>query len=175
MCKTEPGFGNHTCLCKNGKDLKFSLIIQAKFLNVRITGFMGTNCDVTIDPCTSGGNPCENNARCVALQQGRFRCECEPGWEGPLCDSNIDDCAELPCLLNANCTDLVNDFNCACPRGFTGKRCELKVDLCASATTDSVLTGSLILNVSVIQDGRARTAMSTVRNPKNVSIKTVLK
>lgn len=113
MCKTEPGIGNHTCLCKNG--------------------YTGTNCDVTIDPCTSNGNPCENNARCVPLQQGRFRCECGAGWEGPLCDVNIDDCAELPCLLNSNCTDLVNDFSCACPRGFTGKRCEVKVDLCGTS------------------------------------------
>ncbi|CAG7724478.1 unnamed protein product [Allacma fusca] len=110
MCKTEPGLGNHVCLCKNG--------------------YTGTNCDITVNPCTINGNPCENAAACVPLQQGRFRCECKPGWEGPLCEVNIDDCAELPCLLNSNCTDLINDFSCACPKGFSGKRCELKVDLC---------------------------------------------
>ncbi|ODN06404.1 Fibropellin-1 [Orchesella cincta] len=113
MCKTEPGLGNHTCLCKNG--------------------YTGTNCDITVNPCTSGPNPCENNAKCVPLQQGRFRCECQAGWEGPLCEANIDDCAELPCLLNANCTDLVNDFDCDCPKGFSGKRCETKVDLCGNS------------------------------------------
>lgn len=42
----------------------------------------------------------------------------------------LDDCAEEPCLLGANCTDLVNDFRCDCPPGFTGKRCEMKIDLC---------------------------------------------
>lgn len=112
MCKTEPGIGNHSCLCKNG--------------------YTGTDCDVTVNPCTFGENPCENAAMCVPLLQGRFRCECQPGWDGPLCENNIDDCAELPCLLNSNCTDLINDFSCSCPRGFTGKRCQTKVDLCAS-------------------------------------------
>lgn len=46
------------------------------------------------------------------------------------CRSLADDCAENPCLLGANCTDLVNDFVCDCPPGFTGKRCHQKVDLC---------------------------------------------
>ena len=65
--------------------------------------------------------------------QGRFGCICPDGWEGPLCDVNIDDCAELPCLLGGNCTDLINDFTCECPNGFGGKRCETKIDLCSNA------------------------------------------
>ena len=51
--------------------------------------------------------------------------------EGVHCEQNIDDCAESPCLLGAECTDLVDDFVCSCPQGFTGKRCQDKVDLCA--------------------------------------------
>lgn len=43
-----------------------------------------------------------------------------------------DDCAEKPCLLGANCSDLVADFKCDCPTGFSGKRCQEKIDLCAS-------------------------------------------
>lgn len=57
-------------------------------------------------------------------------CECLPGWEGQHCDINTDDCSEKPCLLGANCTDLVADFSCSCPSGFTGKRCQQKIDLC---------------------------------------------
>lgn len=45
-----------------------------------------------------------------------------------------DDCAERPCALNANCTDLVNDYQCACPTGFIGKRCQIKEDLCAASS-----------------------------------------
>lgn len=112
MCKDEPGAGNFTCLCRSG--------------------YTGENCDVTIDPCTANGNPCNNGAECTALQQGRFMCDCLPGWEGQTCEVNTNDCAENPCLLKANCTDLINDFSCACPPGFTGKRCQEKIDLCMS-------------------------------------------
>lgn len=59
MCKNEPGYGNFTCLCRSG--------------------YTGDDCDVTINPCTANGNPCSNGANCVALKQGRFKCECSPG------------------------------------------------------------------------------------------------
>lgn len=49
----------------------------------------------------------------------------------------VDDCAERPCLLGAQCTDLVNDFKCTCPAGFTGKRCETKIDLCADSPCEN--------------------------------------
>ncbi|KAK9881868.1 hypothetical protein WA026_018067 [Henosepilachna vigintioctopunctata] len=111
MCKDEPGYNNYTCLCRSG--------------------YTGQDCDITIDPCSANGNPCNNGATCIALQQGRFMCECLPGWEGQTCDINIDDCAEKPCLLGANCTDLVDDFSCSCPAGFMGKRCQEKIDLCS--------------------------------------------
>ena len=65
--------------------------------------------------------------------QGRFVCQCPDGWEGVLCDVNIDDCAEQPCLLGANCTDLIGDFRCDCPSGFTGKRCQIKENVCANS------------------------------------------
>lgn len=58
-------------------------------------------------------------------------CECFPGWEGQTCEINTDDCAEKPCLLGANCTDLVADFACSCPSGFTGKRCQDKINMCS--------------------------------------------
>ena len=110
MCKNLPGPGNFECLCRDG--------------------FKGENCDVTEDPCSENGNPCNNGGSCKTLPQGRFTCQCPEGWEGTVCENNIDDCLEQPCLLGGNCTDLVNDFKCDCPNGFSGKRCEEKVDLC---------------------------------------------
>ncbi|XP_063614589.1 sushi, von Willebrand factor type A, EGF and pentraxin domain-containing protein 1-like isoform X2 [Penaeus indicus] len=113
MCKDDPGFGTFECLCRSG--------------------YTGVGCNITVNPCTEKGNPCTNQGTCVPLEQGRFRCECQAGWEGRLCEVNIDDCAENPCLLGANCTDLLNDFQCDCPNGFTGKRCHVKVNLCQNS------------------------------------------
>ncbi|KAK3869849.1 hypothetical protein Pcinc_024872 [Petrolisthes cinctipes] len=113
MCKDNPGRDSYQCLCRSG--------------------YTGPGCNITVNPCTETGNPCANSAGCISLEQGRFRCECLSGWEGRLCDENIDDCADDPCLLGANCTDLVHDFHCSCPNGFTGKRCHVKVDLCRNS------------------------------------------
>ena len=110
MCKDLPGPGNYECLCRDG--------------------FKGDNCDITTDPCSENENPCNNGAACRTLPQGRYTCQCAEGWEGTHCENNINDCLEQPCLLGANCTDLIHDFSCSCPRGFSGKRCELKTDLC---------------------------------------------
>ena len=49
----------------------------------------------------------------------------------------LDDCAEKPCLLGANCTDLIDNFKCDCPHGFTGKRCQEKVDLCTPSPCEN--------------------------------------
>ena len=105
-------------------------------------GFKGENCDITEDPCSENGNPCNNGAVCRTLPQGRYTCQCTEGWTGTHCEENIDDCLEQPCLLGGNCTDLVHDFNCECPRGFTGKRCEEKMDLCAD---DPCVRGMCVL------------------------------
>jgi len=139
MCQDLAGRNNSVkCLCREG--------------------FRGADCNITMNPCTdfsenldwnefsrpftsalisasSSGQPCQNDGRCIPLEQGasaKFRCECLDGWAGKNCEINIDDCADQPCLLGGNCTDLINDFKCDCPEGFTGKRCEIKIDLCAN-------------------------------------------
>ncbi|CAB0014371.1 unnamed protein product, partial [Nesidiocoris tenuis] len=43
-----------------------------------------------INPCTANGNPCKNEATCTALLQGRYKCDCQPGWDGQHCEINID-------------------------------------------------------------------------------------
>lgn len=48
-----------------------------------------TNHILQVDPCTVNGNPCKNDAKCLALKQGRYKCECPAGWEGMHCEENI--------------------------------------------------------------------------------------
>ncbi|KAF4522838.1 hypothetical protein B566_EDAN008100 [Ephemera danica] len=123
MCKDEPGINNYTCLCR--------------------VGYTGLDCDITIDPCTAEGNPCSNGASCVALKQGRFRCECLPGWEGQKCEINtgftgkrcqekVDLCADNPCQ-NGVCVDRLYSHQCICLPGWSGAACEVNVDECASS------------------------------------------
>lgn len=115
MCQDLPG-RNQTvrCLCRSG--------------------YGGTDCSLSTDACAqaeaSDSPLCASTGRCVALPHGRHRCECERGWTGARCEQNVNDCAAHPCLMGANCTDLVDDFVCHCPNGFAGKRCEQKVPLC---------------------------------------------
>jgi len=115
MCQDLPGRGTTKCLCRSG--------------------YEGTSCNVTVDPCLSAISAeqelCLNGGNCKALLQGRYKCDCPPGWSGVHCEINVNDCADKPCLLGANCTDLVNDFKCDCPPGFTGKRCQEKIDICS--------------------------------------------
>ncbi|NWH67209.1 CRUM1 protein, partial [Geococcyx californianus] len=83
-------------------------------------GCTGTNV------CASG--PCLNAGTCEDLFNS-FRCACRAGWEGLLCEVNIDDCQSSPCV-HGDCVDAVADFQCECFRGFIGKKCDINVDDC---------------------------------------------
>ncbi|CAM4647749.1 unnamed protein product [Lepidochelys olivacea] len=78
------------------------------------------------DVCAS--SPCLNAGTCEDLFNS-FRCACIAGWEGPLCESNIDDCKSSPCI-HGDCVDSVADFQCDCFRGYIGKKCNINVDDC---------------------------------------------
>lgn len=54
------------------------------------------------------------------------------GFEGPLCERNVDDCSPDPCH-HGTCLDGIASFSCACAPGFTGYRCELQLDECHSS------------------------------------------
>ena len=56
-----------------------------------------------------------------------FQCTCPPGWEGPFCELDVDDCQNGPCLNGGTCLDRLNDFHCICPRQFGGRRCEERI------------------------------------------------
>ena len=52
-----------------------------------------------------------------------FLCDCEPGYTGTDCETNIDDCVNRNCSGNGVCVDGVNSFSCECVSGFTGEMC----------------------------------------------------
>lgn len=53
------------------------------------------------------------------------------GFEGTVCERNVDDCSPDPCH-HGRCVDGIASFSCACAPGYTGMRCESQVDECRS-------------------------------------------
>tara|TARA_B110001450_G_C17647100_1_gene491681 strand:- start:1031 stop:1501 length:471 start_codon:yes stop_codon:yes gene_type:complete len=59
-----------------------------------------------------------------------YICECDIGWEGAQCNHNIDECDPNPCVNDATCIDLINDYECVCSDDWRGVHCEIKRTPC---------------------------------------------
>lgn len=46
-----------------------------------------------------------------------------PGFEGSICERNVDDCPNHNCQNGGICVDGVNTYNCRCPPQWTGTYC----------------------------------------------------
>lgn len=51
-------------------------------------------------------------------------------FSGVNCETNIDDCADFPCMHNGKCIDLVNGYSCVCEPPHSGPNCENTLDPC---------------------------------------------
>jgi uncharacterized membrane protein len=76
-----------------------------------------------IKPSACEPNPCAHGA-CSPLGAS-FECDCDAGYEGDLCEKNIDDCTPNPCRNGGRCEDAVGEHSCVCDGRFTGDDCEL--------------------------------------------------
>uniref|UniRef100_A0AC35U6H7 EGF-like domain-containing protein n=1 Tax=Rhabditophanes sp. KR3021 TaxID=114890 RepID=A0AC35U6H7_9BILA len=88
--------------------------------------FAGKFCEEKLEYCTVKLNPCENGAKCVKNGDSNYTCNCQLGFNGVNCMTNINDCKENKCKNNSVCVDGVNEYTCRCEKGFSGKFCELE-------------------------------------------------
>ena len=88
--------------------------------------FFGPNC------ATDCVHQCDLNGECTD-EINTFTCECNAGFTGADCMTDINDCEGMNCG-NGVCWDTgVTSFTCECNVGFTGADCMTNIDDCASA------------------------------------------
>ncbi|ELU15120.1 hypothetical protein CAPTEDRAFT_228585 [Capitella teleta] len=79
-----------------------------------------------LPPETNSFETCRHECSCVNGKCNAVdgTCDCDSGWEGEQCQTDIDGCANDPCFDAVPCTDLKapqTGFECGeCPDGFLG-------------------------------------------------------
>ena len=51
-----------------------------------------------VNECDSA--PCQHSTACTNMEDA-FLCECLPGYDGVMCELDVDECSSMPCLNNA--------------------------------------------------------------------------
>ena len=101
--------------------------------------FMGTHCDVSVNPCAS--NPCLYGGTCIPVSDD-FICQCRGQYAGQRCQLGPY-CKDNPCKNSGKCIDSLDGPVCECEAGFRGERCLTDIDEC---TENPCLNGALCEN-----------------------------
>ena len=75
--------------------------------------FSGVNCELR-DLCAA--QPCQNSGKCVSMNTG-FTCKCLPGFDGPTCSNDVDECTinRTICMNGGTCQNLHGSYRyCYC-------------------------------------------------------------
>ncbi|XP_037945488.1 protein serrate [Teleopsis dalmanni] len=126
---------------------------------------------VKLIPNVAGSNPSSASALMQLQQQmhhhhhADYTCACAPGWTGPSCEINIDECAGGPCEHGGTCIDLIGGFRCECPPEWTGDVCQMDVNECETAyaipTVQTTTTSSLAFIAALTAASSLSTKTST--------------
>jgi len=106
--------------------------------------------------CATAALTCNGRGTC-SDGTGTASCVCDAGYDGPMCENDIDDCVGAPCKNGGTCVDGANAFSCTCSGGWTGPTCEVSplpspTFLWLDATDASTLTKDGADNVTQWRD-----------------------
>ncbi|KAM9792195.1 LOW QUALITY PROTEIN: slit homolog 1 protein-like [Neosynchiropus ocellatus] len=118
------GVGNYTCLCAPSYTGVLGGPLCVCGGHVTHTCRAGLFCQEEEDFCSPGRSPCQQLSTCVSTAAGA-RCVCLPGWVGPDCSLDYDECLDHRCQNSARCVDRLDGYSCVCPSGFSGELCEV--------------------------------------------------
>ncbi|XP_053602020.1 protein crumbs [Plodia interpunctella] len=127
-CECRPGYGGPACAlaldCRAAPCAQRQECVEQAGLWRCVPQAPESAC--ASSPCRSGG--------CLALDAGLFRCQCDPGYSGRLCDMDVDECTRTPKICNNGvCVNSPGSYQCYCRPGYTGDSCEQDIDECLSS------------------------------------------
>uniref|UniRef100_A0A8B9R079 Growth arrest specific 6 n=1 Tax=Anas platyrhynchos TaxID=8839 RepID=A0A8B9R079_ANAPL len=95
------------------------------------------------DPCYK-----EGTVKCEDLK-GDFYCECKRGWQGEICDKDVDECKVQHGGCNQICLNKLGSYRCSCYSGYALKdsrtcedidECAASADICGEARCKNLIS-----------------------------------
>lgn len=114
ICENMPDCGN----CPHGTECINGQCCEPDSSGVQCKTVLSQEC-----ACLNGGSCSGNSSACI----------CTDGYEGTLCENDIDECKRNPNIcVHGICVNQPGSFKCYCEPGYTGLYCSNDVDECLS-------------------------------------------